>query len=295
MAVCGMCNRLRAVSSGLRLAQFLGRDYECIWDPQANCNFNYQDQFEPPFPVFKSGHWWRNLVTKANHGLTIKSQGLLFKGTQFTSRIVKGNVIPGGEDVTLIEAGNWFFHPDDNFFSSFEQQRALYRLHTPKPFVIADINAIHLDAAAGQRLIGVHIRGTDNTHCREHSPPEVFLPVVDKKLEGGGRILLATDDVRAADMFKKRYGKKLTIASPPPVERHTTAGMKGAIKDLYVLARCDAIIGTCGSTYSHAAMGLSRSTDLSIAHVPLQRGMGQICCEYGYYDYDWFKSVITTT
>ncbi len=58
MASCGMCNRLRAIASAIRMAAKIDRQLYCIWDPESNCNINYTDQFDPKFEVMRSHEWW---------------------------------------------------------------------------------------------------------------------------------------------------------------------------------------------------------------------------------------------
>lgn len=292
MAVCGMCNRLRAVASGMRLAEFTGRDYECIWDPQPNCNIHYDDQFEANFNVMRSGDWWRRMVLRCNNGLTVRSVGAVFEGTKHTSRIARGIVPIGDEPITMIEAGNWFFHRDDNFLPDFERQRELYRRHVLRPAAQEHLDRLYANLSNGQRMIGVHIRGTDNAHCIEHSPLESFIPIIDKKLEGTDRILLATDEINAVSILRGRYGDRVQVPSMPPVSRDSPHGMRMAIWDLFLLAKCDMLIGSCGSTFSNMAMGLAKTKDLTIAHSPLKRETPRVCCEYGYYNFDWFRSVV---
>ncbi len=292
MAVCGMCNRLRAVVSGMRLAEFTGRQYECIWDSQPNCNIHYNDQFETKIDVMRSSDWCRRMAIRCSTGITIKSYGAVFEGTTHTSRIMRGIVVIGDESVATIEAGNWFFHRDDNFLPDFERQRELYRRHVLHASTVPVIDKIYADLSNGQRMIGVHIRGTDNAHCIEHSPIASFIPIIDKKLNGTDRILLATDDVDAVNILRARYGNRLHVPHMPPASRDSIQGMKIAIRDLYLLARCDVIIGSCGSTFSNMAMGLAKTNDLTIAHGPLKRETPRVCCEYGYYNFDWFRSVV---
>jgi len=293
MAVCGMCNRLRAIASAIRLAKATNRKLYCIWDPQNNCNIHYNDQFQPDFEIMRSGDWWRKLVLMTHGGATIRSTGLRFAGTRYTSRIAWGPIEVGDEDILLIESGNWFSHRIDDIFINYELQRELYRQHHLRTEVKSGLDNEFANISGGKKVVGVHIRGTDNNQCLSHSPLSVHIAVVDKKLNDVDRILLATDDVAAAGAFRNRYGNRVVLASQPPAERGTVIGMRLAIHDLFLLSKCDIIVGSCGSTYSHAAMCFSNAK-VHIAHVPLARGMASSCCFYGYYSYDWLREVVIT-
>lgn len=293
MAVCGMCNRLRAVASGVELARITGRKLCCVWDKTDNCFIDYNDQFDPNFEVIDSGQWIRKLAIISPSKLTIQSVGSKLYGTKNISRVAHGPVKLGDENISLIESGNWFAKDVDYIQTDHQLQRKLYKIHKLKQDIQRQIDNDYDTITNGRKTLGIHIRGTDNGHCLSHSPVSTFISAISKF--DGYRLLLATDGQQIANALRDIYGKRLTIINHPPTCRSTVTGMRTAIYDLFMIAKCDIILGSCGSTFSHAAMCLSSTDIVYIPHVKLTHGMSRACCSYSRYDYNWFKKVILTS
>ena len=66
---------------------------------------------------------------------------------------------------------------------------------------------------------------------------------------------LATDDPAVRNRLASRYGSRLLVRDGSS-DRSTPAGMRGAVVDLWTLARCDRLLASFGSTFAPTAATL---------------------------------------
>lgn len=107
------------------------------------------------------------------------------------------------------------------------------------------------------KVIGIHIRRTDNVRSIETSTDEKFFERMDQLLASNPdtRFFLATDSNEVKKLYEQRYGNKI-ITNHFDLSRNTLEGMENAVVDLWCLSLCSEILGSASSTYSTCAAGI---------------------------------------
>ena len=111
------------------------------------------------------------------------------------------------------------------------------------------------------RVLGIHIRGTDFKAGWENHPlavyPEEYFPIIDEALKTQfDYIFLATDDTEYLEMFNKRYGDRLgyykdvhreagnvsvAMKSTGNYREHYRNGLE-VLRDIYTLSHCGGLV-----------------------------------------------------
>lgn len=135
----------------------------------------------------------------------------------------------------------------------------------------------------GGRVVGVHVRMTDASAGREGRQGfsfDQYFQRVDREVAHlpDSRVLLASDAVEAVDAFVERYGDRVATldcirsADGTSIHGHYDAGVTGSpyqkglevVRDAYLLARCDVLIGGYSRVTAYA---LCLSPDLAFVNV----------------------------
>jgi hypothetical protein len=126
----------------------------------------------------------------------------------------------------------------------------------PRPDILAEVNRASAELEPG-KLVGVHIRGTDNVESVERSPVESFLVRMQKEVEQdpGARFFLATDDPATEQVVRGRFPGR--VATRPKVfARDKAEGARDALVDLLILSKCRLILGSYWSSFTDMAADL---------------------------------------
>ncbi|MGI6224534.1 MAG: hypothetical protein ACOYJG_13190 [Prevotella sp.] len=105
--------------------------------------------------------------------------------------------------------------------------------------------------ACGPDVVGVHIRRTDNMRSVKESPTEAFIELMRKEPETT-KFYLATDDESEKSRLKAEFPGRI-ITQSEKAERGSVNGMQDALVEMYTLAGCRKIYGSCNSTFSETA------------------------------------------
>jgi hypothetical protein len=115
----------------------------------------------------------------------------------------------------------------------------------------------------GRRVVGLHIRRTDNVTAIDRSPDELFRAEARAALATGALIFLATDNAKTEAMIRDlgrqgeiiTYPKRSRLAERWP--RPTAPAAVDVVDDftdLLLLAACDHVIGSAGSSFTRQAI-----------------------------------------
>lgn len=99
--------------------------------------------------------------------------------------------------------------------------------------------------------IGVHVRRTDNKDAIRLSPLRDIMAVVKSEIKRADRpsmIYLATDDEKVKKKFSREFPNVITSAQP--ATRSTVSGMLEATAEMWMLSRCNIIIGSAASAFN---------------------------------------------
>ncbi|MCD8305527.1 MAG: glycosyl transferase [Prevotella sp.] len=104
------------------------------------------------------------------------------------------------------------------------------------------------------RMIGVHVRRTDNIEAIRRSPIELFFNKLDAEIDNDKDvgIWLATDSEDVKRGMRQRYGERL-LTSAREADRNTVGGVQDGLADMLTLSRTSKIYGSFYSTFAVVA------------------------------------------
>ena len=226
----GLANRIRALVSGICLAEDLDRNLVLHWPSQEpSCCARFEVLFDehslPPFVTVTSEYMEKPTMVLQPDECQSYLDKMLGKGP------------------LEIKSYGQFYRPNNEQF--------LRHLRYLKP-------ADHIRKEIEQRLastnmldtVGVHIRRGDNKKSREQSPMSAFCARLS--FEKATTLLVATDDENVRETLRIYFPGRCLFPSCV-LNRNTEEGMIEAAIDFFALARCSKIIGSVGSSFSDYA------------------------------------------
>ena len=170
--------------------------------------------------------------------------------------------------------GSVYAYPHGHFKDKIDYDEAWYREQREKanrlirqyirvkPHVLSKVDAFYQTYFAGQRVLGVQIRGTDKGTANSHPKlmriikPAQYFPFIDRytKQHGPCKIFVATDQAQFLNEMRDRYGDR--IISLPATRSHSSLATfnvnytatgnyaKGeeVLIDCLLLSRCDYLL-----------------------------------------------------
>lgn len=149
----------------------------------------------------------------------------------------------------------------------------LYRRYLKvQPRILERVNAFHRQHLAGERVLGLHVRGGDKAGedpglARLNA---LYLPELERQLreEPTARILLITDDLKILDRYRERFGERLVYTVSARTGNgqgvhYQNQGSRRALGeevliDTLLAARCDRFLGNGLSNVSLAVAQMKR-------------------------------------
>lgn len=116
-----------------------------------------------------------------------------------------------------------------------------------------------------KRIVGIHIRRTDNNFSIEHSPIELFIDKINEEIalaEGDVTFYLASDSFEVKTQIKDLFGDKI-VTAVEDVNRRTKQGIIDAFIELNILSKTDKIYATYNSSFSELAHFIGK-TDFNV-------------------------------
>jgi len=226
LQVCaGMGNRLRALVSGLCLAEDLGVRLQIIWPAnEPTCLAPFDKLFES-----SSLPSWASV-----------SLGPLLK---------EPKMVLGPEDMAAyIDEAAWGPIKSYGRFHTSDEARWLAYLRALRP----EASVLSRVPSSITPYVGVHIRRGDHRKSREFSPTEAFREAMKQEPETT-QFVLATDDVVEARYMTETFGKHRVTVLTSSFSRMTLRGMQDAVLDFFVLSRGLKILGSFQSSFSEIA------------------------------------------
>lgn len=251
----GLCNRLRAIGSAIRLARECGSSltvewYRCPlrrWAGLCGMRVGFCDLFEPlgSVPVREkikvrndfpwNAKWWN-------------AKNPQFYGEERRAQFVE-DVKSEPSVMRRLRTCHDFYHNED------------WSWMRPRAEILNSVDAV--SESFGRNCIGIHIRRTDNRAAIAASPLTLFIDKMDaeERRDATVRFFLSTDDADTRMELKQRYGDRLVFcANVAP--RYTIKGERDALVDLLLLSRTKKIYGSYWSSFSQVAA--------QIGHLPLE-------------------------
>lgn len=251
----GLSNRLRALLSGLALAEASGRSFQMLWPLTSACAAPFADLFANDWPVetvaaavvadlpYISGWFGRlpDLLTAQEADLVVGHPSWLLRPAQF----------PGHAALMA-------------------RCQALFAALQPTPPIqqaIDDFRQRHFRPT----MIGVHLRRGDLLRQRPDAASNTAqaIAAVDHFLDAfpEAGIFLCTDDGAiiphsgrqarregVQEIFRLRYGGRVVWTTPRSLDRRTPQAIQDAVADLWLLRTTDLVVGTRASSFSEMAV-----------------------------------------
>ena len=242
----GLGNRMRAMSSAIRLAEDHKVKLTIGWYQDWGMGCKFADIFEPlTCEVRDEKRWAYYLLDRPRKKNLFLPR--LYEQWQFDKCIYED--VLGYTEVDFSFLSNvhnaWMasckaFYREQDISLSFFRPVASLR------------NAIdRATADFPSRVVGMHIRRTDHQQSISQSPTDAFQKVIDH-LDDDISVYLASDDEREKQDLKSRYGNRL-ITRNGLLGRGSKVGIQNAVIDMYILSATERIYGSKGSSFGQMA------------------------------------------
>ena len=244
----GLCNRMRVINSGWRLARERQEKLLVLWNcnPELNCPF---DALFQPVTEFK--------ITSIH---SVADPRKLFRQKTARSYLTNEDLIahrdPDGclnRDYAVGLKSNLYIFTWEWFYPSED-----YHLFVPTDRMQNRIR--EMTARFGQSCTGVHIRRTDNQPAIGKSSTDAFLDSMKKELAADPDTMfyLATDDMEEERRLRQAFPGRILSNQNRCLRRDSREGIEDALLDLYSRASTRKIIGSYFSSFTDIAADMHK-------------------------------------
>ena len=244
---CGLCNRLRAIASGIRLAQEKGDRLCVVWDRDPGMNSSYGSLFErgTDFDMV-------DIETVASSGLRERfrrGNETYFDRGRCRNELSESNL---HDLFARIGDRDIFLETCDALYADLD-----FSWLRPNKEVVRRMS--DFKARMAQNCIGLHIRRTDHRLARIYSPLYLFNAAIERELDADGEthFFLATDDEEVKHCLCARYGSRI-VTRTHVSERSDADGVLDGLVDLLLLADTKRIYGSHWSSFSAVAAQIGK-------------------------------------
>jgi hypothetical protein len=288
----GLNNRLLPLISGFRAAEILNRQLLVYWSDtprrtgmryHGNSGLRFNDLFENPVDEvsldeindLEGAKWftdWRGLDCSKwpqPAGFNVKNP-----------EVITGDTIPGNidDEVIVVRTSRLFGVEGDNPGLDYLNNTKCSYLSAPQ--IVSDLRSYAAllkpvkeisgiieehKHVLGKHMLGLHIRKTDFRKYRSFKyENEHIAQLAEARVlqYGPEKIYLSTDCIKTEGWFKEYFGSQLLTYNDVRKFENSDAGTKHALVDLYLLSKCQWILGTIHSTFSVGAWLLSENASL---------------------------------
>ena len=243
----GLGNRMRAIDSALALAGALARPLRVIWTRTDDCRCRFGAIFDPlPGVTVVERGWWANRALRrlelwsGRHSRHVRQHDMrCLRGADYDFRL-------------LASERSVFIQTHERFQPSRERG---FRMFVPIQPLRAEID--RLASSFTDSTIGIHIRRGDHEPSHRHSPTSAFVERISAEIarRPTAHFFLATDAPDVEDELQRMFGDRI-LTFRKPFGRTTEPGIRGAVVELYALARTTRILGSFYSSFSETAAEL---------------------------------------
>lgn len=253
----GLGNRMREIASGLALSKAANKRLKVYWLNNKNLNCPYERLFEPIDGV-------RIASIETNRRRALLSPRSLLYRVRKKLRLRPFDLFLGNveihrykdEGVDLASVVSGARRCGIETFMRFYGSPPSFDALRPKRDIQEEVEST-IGTLDTTKLIGVHIRRGDNEAAVQVSPLEAFIVRMQEEIERDpeASFFLATDDPATEQTVKESLPGRV-LARPKVFARDRAEGVRDALVDLLVLARCRLILGSYWSSFSDAASEL---------------------------------------
>lgn len=236
----GLCNRLRTMESGLRLAKACGSKIVVFWVRHDFAMRQYFGELFQPLPggvrVIDMSRF--DPVTRLVFSRLNPRRFRPEKCNEFVDYCLRRKAPFGTAHFNCVE-----------FYAEGARDYGWLR---PLPRIQAKIDEA-LDEI-GTNAVGIHIRRTDNEWSKKMSPLALFEQRIAHDLERDPdtRYFLATDDQETKEALPRKFPGRIHTRKHV-AERDAASGVADAVVDLMLLSKMSRVYGSFGSSFSVVA------------------------------------------
>lgn len=245
----GLCNRMRAIASGLFLAKELNLPVTIYWNNNNGLKANFNDLFSPivhnNIEIIENKKWIYNIRGKKDYY------------THYLSLHINNDIIfncnkLNGDDI--FQKINSCKHDNLILISCYPMCNMININDYFSPTEEIKNRIKEITDSFTCKTIGIHIRRTDNIDAIKLSPLKLFIELMNNEIKKDEytNFYLATDDEHVKKEIHDKFNNRI-ITYDKKVERESTEGMKNAVVELYALSKTKKIIGSYASSYSQTA------------------------------------------
>lgn len=244
----GLCNRMRVINSGWRLARERKEKLLVLWNCNAELNCPFESLFRPvsEFKItsIHSVADPRKLFHQKTARNYLTNEEILAHRTP--DGCLDPDYVHALSGKTYIFTWEWFYPSED------------YHLFIPTDSLQKRID--EMTAQFGSSCAGVHIRRTDNQPAIGKSSTDAFIQSMKKELEEDPCtcFYLATDDMTEEARLREAFPGKILSNQRRCLDRDSIEGMHDALLDLYCLANTRKIIGSYFSSFTDIAADMHK-------------------------------------
>lgn len=239
----GLCNRLRTIASATELAKRMNRKMIVLWIQDHTLNAPFYSLFNTlPFIVINSKQG--SLIQKTIWNIC-KISGYTF----FDDTWVYENA--RGKDYNLwknmIENSMPFIVSSCDIFKNVGD----YSI-----FAVSNhIKNMLVKKGDESKMIGIHIRRTDNEMAIRYSPTSLFVQKIHEEIEKNPKVMfyLATDDPLEEELIISKFPNKIIVHKKRSLDRNNPMAIEDAVVDLANLSHCEKLYGSYWSSFSDVA------------------------------------------
>lgn len=235
----GLCNRMRTMAGVLDLARKTGQRPVFIWVTAPDLNASFHSLFDR-FPARVIDLQGRRRVARCIDFLERHWPGVVI-GDAWANTYGKKHI---GESLPMLcSQRHLLVHTCENITLS-----ADFSMFHPKQTPSLDVSG----------CIGVHIRRSDHSLSWQYSPTEAFERRMRNAVERNpqARFFLATDNPSDESALTRSLPGRILVRPKRSLDRNDPQAIADALADLWLLSRCDRIIGSYQSSFTDTAAAI---------------------------------------
>jgi hypothetical protein len=263
----GLCNRLRAIDSAISLCKENHSYLHVIWPLNAELNCQFDELYELPNSIDKI----TQIDTKSKLKNTLEKIYRTKMGGIVQRLYLK--YIRRSFDLVLTYAQMESHHARnyvgyDLLGMTANKRVYLSTVHAFYPVQYPFENFVpvkHLRQIVAEqtqnfdRVVGVHIRRTDNQQSLIKSPTTEFVRLMQAEIsqDSNTKFFVATDSHSEEEYLRQAFPDRILSYQKQSLDRNDPKAIKDALVDLYCLSKCRKLIGSYYSSFSDTACQIS--------------------------------------
>ena len=255
----GLGNRINAICSAIAYCKERNKSLDIIWfkDPGLNCSVKQLMSLNPKLTNVQmhdagiSDFLLRDKPRRRNFRIPKIFQRFLFDRRIYESEVYKVVSSHTKPDFGNIDHYKHIFMVN---YWRFWQSEDMWESIVVNPDIKKEVGKI-ISGIKAKRIVGLHIRRTDNIYSIKESPTELFINKVNDEIEkyqDDVAFFLASDSLEEKDRLKKIFGEKI-YTQTHKTSRNTPEGIIDAFTELIALSKTDKIYASSKSSFSELA------------------------------------------